>query len=381
MSALLDVPNAVGTPAVVSAVVRSSLPAYAPTVLSGGVFSPQSTLQSKSLAILISDFNLAIDSVVVHVSQDQSTNEVSMRLLIPPDVEASMTLEGGVTENGTRVEIKGVSFRLSPVEDGAQADFVASTLNAALALSHRVYFQMPGMELDLALGFRLPLIEISRLLQSRQTSYRLMAIERATGIQFQLPSAAFSGADIAAIIFVFRAIVDRAFSYHLINGIPVLVDANEEGAKRLKSLQESGVITFGPEPMSKDLLGVEVPLGRMTVTIQDLYIDDIDRVSEDVAQGDGHPVTLVIRSRTNQALFELPDAPRLPLDSWNSRIESLIDLERVLDARLIERYHALAASTLEGLSEEEKTRVTRRVELDDDVFLIDQEDKRDSDVL
>jgi len=85
----------------------------------------------------------------------------------------------------------------------------------------------------------------------------------------------------------------------------------------------------------------------------------------------------LIRSLTNQALFELPEAPRLPLNPWDSRIQSLIDLERELDSRLIERYHALAASTLAGLSEEERARVTRRVELDEEAFLIDKADERD----
>jgi hypothetical protein len=372
MTALLDVSNAVSIPSVLSDVGRGLLPAYSPTVLSGAMAVPPSRLGSVSLTILISDFNLAIDAAVLQLSQDEGVGEISMRMSIPADVEASVSFAGRMTQQGTSFEIKEVSFQLAPIQDGAQADFVASTLNAALTLSDRVHFQMPEMGLDLALGFELPLIEIGRLLQSRQTSYRLMAIERATGIRFDLPQRGFSGTDIAAIIFVFRAIVDRAFSYHLINGIPMAVEANEEGAKRLQSQQESGVITFGPEDMSKSLLDVEIPLGRMTVKIQDPYIEDIDRVREEVAQGDGHPVTVMIRSRTNQALFELPEAPRLPREPWNERIQALINLEKNLDRRLVEQYHALAASTLAGLTEEERTRVTRRVELDDDAFLIDQ---------
>lgn len=381
MSALLDIESSAVVPAVLPGIARVTLPEYSPRVFSGVMGNPRSPLGSESLTILISDFNLAIDAIVVQLSQDQRTNEVSMRLRTASDVEGSITLGGRITENGTQVEIKKVSFRLSPVEDGAQADFVTSTLNAALTLSHRVHFQMPGMGLDLALGFELPLIETSRLLQSRQTSYWLMVIERATGIQFHLPSTAFSGADIAATILVFRAIVDRVFVYHFLDPLRIEIEANEAGRERLRSIEESEVQTFGPEQVSRTLLGFSIPLGPLTLKINDPYIEDLDRVRLEIARGDGHTVPVLIRSRTNQAVFELPEAPRMPLNPWDSRLQLLIDLERDLDARLIARYHALAASTLDGLSEEEKTRVTRRVELDDDAFLIDHVDQRDSDVL
>jgi len=363
MSALLDVPNEVVNRAVLSDVMRSPLPAYAPTVLSGVMTVPPSRLGSVSLKIVISDLNFAIDAGVLQSKQDQDASEFSLTVSIAENVEAKIVLGGTTAEDETSFEIREVLFRLAPTEDGAEADFVASTLNAALTLSHRVHFQMPGMGLDLVLGFALPLIEISRLLQSRQTSHRLMTIERATGIRFDLPKGAFSRTDIAATIFVYRAIVDRAFTYHLTTGLPKVVEANEEGAKRLKSLQESRVVIFGPEDMYKGLLGVEIPLGRMTVKIQDPYIEDLDRVRDEVAQGDGHPVTVLFRSATNQALFELPDAPRLPSNPWEERIQAFIDLERELDSRLIERYHALAAGSLAGLTDEERKRVTTRPQL------------------
>ncbi len=377
MSALLDIESSAAVPTVLPDIGRVTLPQYTPKVLSGVMYIPAPPLESVSLKILIPDLTVVFEGAVVQLRQNRDPGQFFMTLAIDSNVEASITFAGRTIEQGTSLEIKEVSFRLAPTEDCARADFVASTLNAALTLSQRVHFQIPERGLDLALAFNLPLIEISRLLQSRQTSYRLMTIERATGIHFELPAGAFSGTDIAAIIFVFRAIVDRSFNYHLINGIPIPVEANEKGAERLRSLEESRVITFGPEDMSKSLLGIPISLGAMTVKIQDPYIEDIDHVSEEVAQGDGHMVTALIRSLTNQALFELPEAPRLPLNPWDSRIQSLIGLERELDSRLIERYHALAASTLAGLSEEERARVTRRVELDEEAFLIDKVDERD----
>lgn len=378
MSALLDIESSAVAATVLPNITRVTIPQYAPTMLSGSLSLPSPTIESTSLRISAADFNFAIDAAVIELRLEQDLGQLFTRVLIDTNVEARMSFAGRMSERRTSFQIEEISVRLAPTRDGARADFVASTLNAALSLSRRVRFQMPETGLDLTLGFDLPLIEISRLLQSRQTSHRLMAIERATGIHFDLPPEGFSGAEIAAITFVFRAIVDRAFKYHLTNGVPMILEANEEGARRVRSLQELGVITFGPKAMSKRVLGIEIPLGSMTVTIQDLHIADVGRVSDEVAQDDGHPVTVLIRSGTNQALFALPEAPRLPSNPWDSRIQSLIDLERELDSRLIERYHALAALTLAGLNEEERTRVTRRVELDDETFVTDNAGQRES---
>lgn len=371
MSALSDIESSTVHPAAFPDVARKTPTYYASKVLSGVVITPSPRIESVSVRISTPDFNLAIDGPVVQLKQDKNAGRIFITAAIDTNVEANIILAGRLTEQGSSLDIDEVSFRLSPAEDSARADFVASTLNAVLNLSHLVHLRMPEIGLDLELSFGLPLIEIGKLLQSRQTSYHLMTIERATGIRFDLPAGGFSGVDIAAIVFIFRAIVDRVFTYHLINGIPIVFGADAEGAKRLRSLGESGVIAFGPEAMSKRLLGVEISLGMMTVKIQDPYVEEIERVREEVARGDGHPVTALIRSASNRAVFELPESPRLPSDPWDKRIQALINLESSLDSHLVARYHALAASTLAGLSEEERVRVTRRVELDDDAFLID----------
>ncbi len=363
MSALLDIESSTAVPAFLPDIARVALPEYSPKVLSGPMCFPAARLESVSLRVFIPDFNFGIDAPVVELKQDQVAGQMAMRAAIDANVEANVTIAGRTTEDDSSLEIEEVSFRLALTKDCAQDDFVASTLNAALALSQQVHFQIPEADLDLALRFDLPLIEISRLLQSRQTSHRLMTIERATGIRFDLPRGGFSGTDIAAIIFVYRAIVDRAFTYHLINGLPKVIEADEEGAKQLRSLQESRVIEFGPEEMSRSVLGVEIGLGRMIVKISDPCIVEIDRVRHEVAQGDGHPVTVLFRSATNQAVFELPEAPRLPPNPWDERIQALLLLEESLDSHLFARYNALAAGSLAGLSEEERKRITTRPQL------------------
>ena len=51
-------------------------------------------------------------------------------------------------------------------------------------------------------------------------------------------------------------------------------------------------------------------------------------------------------------------------------MQMLIDMEGQLDAALVERYNALAAASLAGLSENEKAEITARPEVGE-AFLID----------
>jgi hypothetical protein len=70
----------------------------------------------------------------------------------------------------------------------------------------------------------------------------------------------------------------------------------------------------------------------------------------------------------------LQNAPRLREPGWDPSIQALIDLEPQLDARLADRYNALAASTLDDLTEEEKRDVTARPELDEAAFILSDSD-------
>jgi hypothetical protein len=386
MSALLDIESSAVVPAVLPGIARVAHPEYTPKVLPfrsrtaipqvGEVAHPEYSQKvspglmrlpaaspgAVSLRVLIPDFNLGIDAAVVQFAQDKDAGQILIRVAIDANVEANIEFAGRLTEHESSFEIAQVSFRLAPTKDCAQADFVASTINAALALSQRVQIQMPEAGLDLALGFDLPLIEISRLLQSRQTTYRLMTIEQATGIRFDLPREGFSGNDIGAINFAFRSIVERRFVF-LLNSVQVYVEASKDGAERLESLKESDELTYGPTPMTKNVLGIGVGLGPQTVRISDPFIEGLERVEQEVLRRDRRVVPVVIRSHTNQAIYELPEAPRLATDAWGNHTQHLINLELELDSHLFERYNTLAAGSLAGLTEEEKELVTQRPEI------------------
>jgi hypothetical protein len=176
-------------------------------------------------------------------------------------------LAGELAESGKVFQIRETSLQIKPVQDLARADFVASTLNALFVLAREVRLQIVEIGLDLRLRFELSLLEISQLLQRRQTAYQVFVIERATGCEFELPPR-FSGDDIEAISFVYKAIVDRSFRHIFLASVQVLVPASEEGRASLGALSKS--VKLGPEPLSKVLLGKSIDLNNVDDRIRAL---------------------------------------------------------------------------------------------------------------
>jgi hypothetical protein len=236
-----------------------------------------------------------------------------------------------------------------------------------LSLAEDVYLRIPELQLDLALKFDEPLLDISQMLRRRQIAYRIMVIEKATGYEFQLPLD-ISGEQVETIALIYHAIVERSFDWP-IDSITVFFPASEEWLNRLTFVNQFDAFTLGPDPIARNLFGKQISLGEGNVTVLDKSIENFDKVQQKLTCNDGHTVPVVIRSLSGHGRYVLPEAPRLPVAPWDSMIKELINLEAQLDARLVERYHALAASTLEGLTEEEKTAITARPELDEKAFL------------
>ena len=127
---------------------------------------------------------------------------------------------------------------------------------------------------------------------------------------------------------------------------------------------------FGPTPRYVVLFGQQIFLGAESLLVENKVIENFDYVIRELAQNDGHKMEVVVRSLTGQGRYDFPNAPRLPDAPWSSTIQPLVNIEQQLDARLVECYHALAAATLAGLTEEEKAEVTVRPDLGE-AFLIE----------
>jgi hypothetical protein len=57
------------------------------------------------------------------------------------------------------------------------------------------------------------------------------------------------------------------------------------------------------------------------------------------------------------------ETPHLPRKAWKNEIQKLINLDEKLNSIFLERYFNLAASTLEGLSQNQKESITERPRL------------------
>jgi hypothetical protein len=239
---------------------------------------------------------------------------------------------------------------------------------AVLGLAGKVYLKISEQEIR-TLNLDPSLLEISKMLHRSQTAYRLMVIEKATGKEFFLPSGIWEN-EIKKISFVYHAIVDRSFMWpggSLTSSIP----ATQENASNFGQLAQPFDGPLPEQSLTETVLGQSIYLGRAIVTMEGAVVKNLDEVREQLDAGDGRQVTLEIHSMQDK--YEFTEIPYSSNVSWEPKIQALIDLEPYLDAAIAERYNTLAASTLAGLTEEEKEGITTRPEIGE-AFLIDSPD-------
>jgi hypothetical protein len=291
-----------------------------------------------------------------------------LKARIDTNTRVIVTLLGESDAEG--FQTNSISLGFENPERTAESGFRTATLRPALSLATQTRLASPGLSLDLWFRPNEPLRAISEMLKLRQTMYRVMVIERATGRHFDIPPFIL-GEDMEAISLLYHAITERAFGWPHEGVLTVFYAASKDIADRLEELNPSSNFAY-PCFQSQSLFGSEFPLGEGTITIIDKQIEDFEQVLRELRSGDGHPVAVRIRSRIGLAHYDFPDAPRLPDKAWDADLTMLIDMEGQLDAALMDRYNALAAATLAGLNEDEKAEITARPEIGE-AFLVDDE--------
>jgi hypothetical protein len=320
--------------------------------------------QDSNLSLHISTPEVSYDLEVPLVdSPIIEDNRIVARFIVDDNVYLDLTLTGESLIYEERFKYGQFSLFYNIEERRPRAHFVADTLMAVMGLAGRLGLNISEPEVSTNLNFKLPLLEISKMLHRRQTAYRLMVIEKAIGKQFLLPAAIWEK-EVEAIAFVYHAIVDRSFIWS---------GGSFEGSMR--ATQEFAALFAQPvqpsnwvqpvESLSETILGQYVDLGHTVITIEDGIIEDLDEIREQLQSRDGRQIALKIRSLSGQSKYEFTEAPYLSGLSWEPKIQALIDLEPYLDAAIVDRYHALAASTVAGLTEEEKKEVTTFHDLDE----------------
>lgn len=343
---------------------EASVAAEIISVLSAGVIvQPQ---QDLSMEISVPNFGGYFRLKLTDLDDSEiESGRVIVRAAVDTNATMVVTLFGESDREGFHT--KRFSFGFESTEKTAESDFRLATLRAALSLATQTRLVSSGLGLDHWFRLNESLRDISEMLKLRQTMYRVMVIERATGRRFKIPSF-ISGEDMEAISLLYHAITERAFGWPCEGVQTVFYAASNDVADSLEEWNQSSY--FDNPCVQQSLLGIEFSLGEGTITIIDNHIEDFQQVEKELRSGDGHPVTVRIRSRIGLAHYNFPNAPRLPDNAWDADLRMLIDMEGQLDAALVERYHALAAATLAGLNEDEKAEITRRPEIGE-AFLID----------
>jgi hypothetical protein len=319
----------------------------------------------------VPDFNLHFGGTLINIENSIDYREVIIESSIAAGVSSILTLKNEPVKGAANyLRVKEVSLNLNVLEHRSRAHFITASLYAALSLAESVNISVPEVNLDVRVRFNIPLSEISKLLQQRQTYFGLLVIERATGLEFGIPEY-IPGADLHAIAFAYHAIVAREFVW-LANDVTVQMPVTEERLAWVNDPRNMKVsnFDFGPDPTSRTILGQTVALGDQTVLIEDGVIQNREEVKRELSRLDGHIVPVKIRPLSRKGRYRLPNAPRLPSAPWDEEIEAYINLEDQLNERLTARYNELAASTLAGLSSEEIEAVTAQPVLDENAHLI-----------
>lgn len=338
---------------------EASVAAQVISVLStGGLVTPP--VDDISIEVSVPNFGGHFRLALTDLDDSEIENG---RVLVRAEIDANaymvLSLLGESDADGFHT--KSVSFAFETSKKTAESDFRVSTLRAALSLAAETRLVALGLGLDLWFRLDESLRDIGELLKLRQTMYRLMVIERATGVKFEVPSF-IMGKDMESLTLLYHAIVERSFPWPFDEVLTIFYAASKDLATRLCNYNQSSDFTH-PCFHRESILDFEIPLGEGTITIVGKDIEDFDQVQKELTSNDGHTVGVKVRSRIGLAYYNFPSAPRLPDHPWNAELQMLVNLEEQLDAALLQRYHSLAAATLAGLSDDEKAEMTTRPEI------------------
>ncbi len=321
------------------------------------------------MQIAISDFDFHLSAPLIDFTPTFESGEVTLRAAVDVNVVALLTLTGELKRGTSLFETESFSFGVDVTKQEARALFIASTIMAMLGIAEEMEIKIAELEMGQKVTFKASLLMTSGRLEQRLLAYRLMVIEEATGKKFQLPKF-ISRDDVGSIAFVYHAIVDRTFVWpnnHVFEGS---VSANS-AARAQVSLEKATSVKFDSIPLSRTLFGQTISLGHAAMIVEDAIVQDTEMVDRELATDDGHEIKFPVRSQSGQARYEFHEAPNFH-PQWDSRIKALVNLESELDAGLVSRYNELAASTLAGLSENEKIQITARPEFDASSFVINE---------
>lgn len=318
-----------------------------------------------TLVLHVPSFGLRIRTAITHIEHDAEFSHMVVNAFIEDGVTATLTFDGRLIKGGG-FQVGSAYLEVQVSEPRARAHFIAQRFMTVIGLAGKVDVAIPEVDLSVNLDMHSSLPEISKQMQRCQITYALMVIERAAGLEFTLPAQMKKG-DYSAITFAYQAIVERDFLWRSDTIKVTLAMRKADLEQPLPMIPPS--LTLGPQPGSRTVFGQDVALGSEIMIIEDGVAESVEQTA--TAESSEQVVAEVtIRSPSGMVRSQFTEAPRLPADPWDEKVQAFIDLEAQLDDRLAEAYNALAARSLAGLSGEQARAVTERPALDEDAYLI-----------
>src|SRR5712664_3330094 len=197
----------------------------------GNLSRPLEPAESEhELEIEVPDFQSNISLTLTEVDRDFGFQSVLLRSAVDSQSSITFKLSGELSKPNGSFHIRQVRFGFETNSRLATSDFALASMWASFALANQVHLRLRDLDFKLSLKFEEPLLEISEMLRRRQIAYRIMVIERATGLLFLLPLD-ISGEEVEEVALIYHAIVDRTFDWP-IEEISAFPTATEERFKQ-----------------------------------------------------------------------------------------------------------------------------------------------------
>ena len=313
--------------------------------------------------ISFSDFTNIFKFEIVEVAGNEFSEQIIFKLEYADKIFVHLKLNGYWELNKEpEFQLNDVDWFFEEKENNPISAFLLETLKVILCLSNKVKIEIPTIDYWFAVTVPLPLSDTSKILQNRQLAYRLMVIEKAFHTSLPFPRRFITGEEVENIAFCYHAIIDREFEWTC-NSFTVFPPAIEENLKYLPSKNTSYHLTFPTLNEIRIIFNHQLLLGQFIIDIEKALIENYEEVKGSFAELNGQSVKMIIKPSSGKITYKSLNAPNLPKKAWKSDIQKLIDLDNKFNSLFLERYFKLAASTLEGLSKEQKESITERPKL------------------
>lgn len=313
--------------------------------------------------ISFSDFAEVFSFEIVDIVGNEFSEQIFFNLECEDRFFVHLKLNGfWELENEPKFQLTDVDWSFEEKENNPTSAFVLNTFIASLCLSNKIKVEIPSVDYWFEVSVPSPLNKISEILQNRQLAYRLMVIEKSFQTSLPFPRRFIAGEEVKNIDFCYNAIVNKQFEWSY-DSFTLFPFAIEENLKYLPAENTSYHLVF---PFFDEIIVIfnrQLFLGDFTIEVEEAVIENYEEVKANFAELNGQTVKMIIKPLNGKVKYTFLSVPALPKKAWKAEVQNLVDLDEKLNSVFLDRYFKLAASTLEGLSEEQKESITERPKL------------------